>query len=52
MAESPVLIERRGASLLVTINRPDQRNAVNRATADALEQAFHEFEADATIPAT
>ncbi|MEI2702898.1 MAG: crotonase/enoyl-CoA hydratase family protein [Baekduia sp.] len=46
MAESPVLIERRGASLLVTINRPDQRNAVNRATADALEQAFHEFEAD------
>jgi enoyl-CoA hydratase len=39
--EQPVLVERRGRVLLITLNRPDARNAVNagvaRGVADALE---------------
>jgi len=33
---------------VVTINRPERRNAVDRVTADALEAAFAEFDADET----
>jgi enoyl-CoA hydratase len=42
-----VLIERDGPVLIVTINRPDRRNAVDGATAQALFDAFSEFEVDA-----
>lgn len=35
-----VLAERHGRVLIVTINRPRARNAVNRATAEAIEQAM------------
>lgn len=41
-----VLIERRGAVTIVTLNRPDRRNAVDPATGVALRQAFEAFEAD------
>lgn len=43
---SPVVIERRPPLLIVTLNRPDSRNAVDRPTAEALSTAFREFEAD------
>lgn len=44
--KSPVRIERRPPLLTVVITRPEARNAVDRPTAEALAQAFREFEAD------
>ena len=41
-----VLVERRGKILVVTINRPQARNAVDNATALKLGEAFHDFERD------
>ncbi len=35
-----------GAVAIVTINRPDVRNAVDRPTAEALADAFRQFDAD------
>lgn len=46
---SLVLTERRGAVWIVTINRADVRNCVDRPTADALVDAFRAFEADAGL---
>lgn len=43
-----VLISNHGPVRTITINRPECRNAVNPATADALRDAFTEFEADDT----
>jgi enoyl-CoA hydratase len=45
MSES-VCIERIGPVTVVTLDRPDVRNAVDSATAGALHQAFLAFEAD------
>jgi enoyl-CoA hydratase len=44
---SGILIERDGPVFIVTINRPERRNAVDAATARELFDAFAEFEADA-----
>jgi enoyl-CoA hydratase len=41
-----VLRERRGRVLLITINRPDQRNAVNAAVAAGMGAALDELDAD------
>ncbi len=41
-----VLYERTGSAAIVTINRPERRNAVNGPTADQLEAAYAEFLAD------
>ena len=41
-----ILRERRGHVLLLTINRPEARNAINHATALALDAALNEAEAD------
>ncbi|MDX1803353.1 MAG: crotonase/enoyl-CoA hydratase family protein [Alcanivorax sp.] len=41
-----VLTQRDGAIFIITLNRPDKRNAVDRPTADALRQAFTTFEQD------
>ena len=41
-----IVREQRGHVLLLTINRPEARNAINRATALALEAALDEAEAD------
>jgi enoyl-CoA hydratase len=41
-----VLTERRGRVLLITINRPDQRNAVNAAVAAGIAAALDELDAD------
>jgi len=46
-----VLQKRDGKALIVTINRPDVRNAVDSATAAALSQAFQEFERDEALHA-
>lgn len=44
----PVLCEQRGAITIVSINRPERRNAVDRPTAQALYDAFKAFDADET----
>lgn len=41
-----VRVERDGAVTIVTIDRPQARNAVDRETADALADAFRAFDAD------
>jgi enoyl-CoA hydratase len=41
-----VEVERRGAVTVVTITRPEVRNAVDRDTAQALADAFRAFDAD------
>ena len=46
MASEPILIERDGAVLRVTVNRPEVRNALSRATLAALEAVFREHAAD------
>lgn len=43
---SPVTIERHAPLFTVRINRPEQRNAVDQATAQALAAAFREFDSD------
>lgn len=44
MSDACVLTRREGPVFVVTINRPDKRNAVDRQTADALREAFEMFE--------
>jgi len=44
-----VLVERRDSILIVTINRPEVRNAVDRETAQALADAFRAFDADDSL---
>ncbi len=41
-----VTFERRGAAAVVTIDRPERRNAVDPDTADQLLEAYRSFEAD------
>jgi enoyl-CoA hydratase len=41
-----VQVERSGAITVVTLDRPDARNAVDRPTAEALADAFRAFDAD------
>lgn len=48
-SEINVLTERRGPVFVVTINRPDARNAVDGPTAAALVEAFRAFDADASL---
>lgn len=47
----PVRTERRGAVLVVTLDRPEVRNAVDARTAEALEQAVDDAEADPGVRA-
>lgn len=44
-----VLLDRRPPLLLVTINRPETRNAVDGPTAAALAAAFRDFDADPAL---
>ena len=44
-----VLVEREGSVLIVTINRPEVRNAVNRATSEAIAAAIDLLDADPAI---
>ena len=43
-----VITETDGPVTIITINRPEVRNAVNRPTAEALADAFREFEGNGT----
>ncbi len=49
MSDSEVLTERRERILVITINRPDQRNAVNAAVAQGIASALDELDADAGL---
>jgi enoyl-CoA hydratase/carnithine racemase len=50
MTDDPaVLTERRERVLVITINRPDQRNAVNAAVANGIAAALDELDADAEL---
>lgn len=46
MSESKVVVERNGPVTTVIINRPEVRNAVDNATAEALADAFRAFDSD------
>ncbi|MEA2317411.1 MAG: enoyl-CoA hydratase [Solirubrobacteraceae bacterium] len=46
MPESPVLTERRDGVLLITLNRPEARNAVNLAVAEGVAAALDELDGD------
>jgi enoyl-CoA hydratase len=44
-----VHIDRTGAVLVVTLDRPDRRNAVDASTARELSAAFRSFDADPAL---
>jgi enoyl-CoA hydratase len=46
VASQPVLAERRGNVLLITLNRPEVRNSVNAALAEGVGKALDELDAD------
>ena len=46
MVAEPVTYERRGAAAVLTIDRPERRNAVDGPTADLLGEGYERFEAD------
>jgi enoyl-CoA hydratase/carnithine racemase len=46
MAEPPLLIERDGGIVTLTLNRPEKRNALSEALLDVLEQAIVEIATD------
>jgi enoyl-CoA hydratase/carnithine racemase len=43
---APVLVERDGRIQIITLNRPDARNAVNQALAEGLAEALDRLDAD------
>ena len=47
--EPAVLTDRRGRILIITLNRPDQRNAVNAAVAQGVAAALDELDGDAQL---
>jgi enoyl-CoA hydratase len=47
--EQAVLTERRERVLIITLNRPDQRNAVNAAVAQGIAAALDELDGDAGL---
>ncbi|GHE92351.1 enoyl-CoA hydratase [Amycolatopsis deserti] len=46
MTDQPVLLDRAGAVLTVTLNRPHRKNAIDLPMWDGLYQAFHDAERD------
>jgi enoyl-CoA hydratase len=48
-AVQPVLTERRGNVLLITLNRPEVRNAVNAALAEGVAGALEELDGDQSL---
>jgi len=46
MSDEPVLTERRDGVLVITLNRPEARNAVNRALAEGVAGALDALDAD------
>lgn len=48
-SSGPVLTERRAATLVITINRPDRRNAIDGETAELIAAAMAELDADSAL---
>jgi enoyl-CoA hydratase/carnithine racemase len=46
MEEQAVVVERRGGVLIAKLNRPERRNAINRALCDQLTSAAHAIDRD------
>ena len=51
MQEQEVITERRDSVLIITINRPQARNALNRAVAEGVRDAVDELDADGQLRA-
>jgi len=51
MPDEPVLTERRAGVLLITLNRPEARNAVNLALAEGVAAALDELDAEPDLRA-
>ena len=49
MGEEAVLSEERDGVLLVTLNRPEQRNAVNRAVAEGIAAALDRLDGEPSL---
>jgi enoyl-CoA hydratase len=49
VAAGELVVERDGATVVITINRPQARNAVNHAVAQAIAAALDELDADAAL---
>lgn len=49
MAESTVITSREGPIFIIILNRPEARNAINLATAELIERAMDEFDADDSL---
>ena len=49
MPDEPVLTERRDGVLLITLNRPEARNAVNLALAEGVAAALDDLDADGDV---
>src|SRR5215213_1500607 len=47
--QKEVLFQARGQCAIITLNRPDQRNAINLAACEQIEQAFRDFDADPNL---
>jgi len=47
--EQPVLTERRGRVLVIALNRPDARNAINLALAEGIAEALEELDREADL---
>jgi enoyl-CoA hydratase len=47
--EQAVLVERRGRVVLITLNRPEARNAVNAAVAQGIAAALEDLDADGEL---
>jgi enoyl-CoA hydratase len=48
-ADRPVLVERRDSTLLITIDRPGVKNALDLAVAEGIAAALDELDADSTL---
>jgi len=49
VADAPLLVARRGAVLVLTLNRPEVRNAIDVPMAEAIAAALAELDADPTL---
>ena len=47
--DEKVLVRREGTILIVTIHRPQARNAIDRATSEAIARAMDELDGDASL---
>jgi len=46
---APLLTERRGPVLVMTLNRPEVRNAIDKPLAEAIAAALDELDADTEL---